>query len=323
MNNVIFISWQKHQRTQSFCEKLLVPLYEIVTEKSGISRYIECFFATKQVLKATKTKTLIIQNPSIVLALTAIFLRPFYGYKLFVDAHNEAIHPFIFNNWLIKYIARIIIKKTDLTIVTNNVLAQTVNKYGGKAFILPDLLPNVAPRAILTRAPSEPIIITLISTYALDEPYQEVFMAIRSLGSEYQLFVTGKVPHNLEQDRLPENIKLLGYLSHDDYWDQLYKSHIIIDLSTMDNCLVCGAYEAMAIEKPLILSLNPASIELFGDFAIHTTNDAKSIACAITKISNDYNSLTKKLNLSKIDFLAQEKQRLNTFRQKLNDRAAN
>ena len=122
MNNVIFISWQKHQRTQSFCEKLLIPLYEIVTAKTGASRYIECFFATRRVLRATKTKILIIQNPSIVLALTAIILRPFYGYKLFVDAHNEAIHPFILNNWLINCIARIIIKKTDLTIVTNNIM---------------------------------------------------------------------------------------------------------------------------------------------------------------------------------------------------------
>ena len=323
MNNVIFISWQKHQRTQSFCTKLLIPLYEIVTEKSGVSRYIECFFATRKILKATKTKILIVQNPSIVLALTAIFLRPFYSYKLFVDAHNEAIHPFILNNWLIKYIARIIIRKTDLTIVTNSELAQTVNKYGGNAFILPDLLPSVEPRAILTRTHYEPTVITLISTYALDEPYQEVFMAMKSLGSEYQLYVTGKVPHNLKQNGLPENIKLLGYLSHDDYWDQLYKSHIIIDLSTMENCLVCGAYEAIAIEKPLILSLNPASIELFGDFAIHTTNDAKGIASALMKISKDYSVLTKNLRLCKINFLKQEKQRLEVFKYKLDERVIN
>jgi glycosyltransferase involved in cell wall biosynthesis len=203
------------------------------------------------------------------------------------------------------------------------VLAQAVNEYGGKSFILPDLLPNVEPRNALKKMSYEATIITLICTYAPDEPYQEVFMAMKSLGSEYQLCVTGKIPSNLQQNSIPNNIKLLGYLSHDDYWDQLYKSHIIIDLSTMENCLVCGAYEAMAIEKPLILSLNPASVDLFGDFAVHTTNDAKSIALAIRKISNDYTLFTEKLSLSKIDFLAQEKERLDIFRQALNDRIEN
>jgi glycosyltransferase involved in cell wall biosynthesis len=318
MNDVIFISWQKHQRTQSFCEKLVIPLYEIISTKSGIARYIECFFATKNTLGKTKPKTLIIQNPSIVLAITAILLRPFYGYMLFMDAHNEAIHPFILNNAIIKYIAKIIIKKADLTIVTNNVLAQAVIEYGGKAFILPDLLPNVKPHSILTTTPCEPIVITLISTYAPDEPYQEVFTAMELVGDQYQLYVTGKIPSTIEQSQLPANVKLLGFLSHDNYWGQLYKSHIIIDLSTMENCLVCGAYEAMAIEKPLILSLNSASIELFGDFAIHTTNDARSIASAITKISNDYTAKAESLGTGKTNFLTQEKQRLNAFKQKLN-----
>ena len=323
MNNVIFLSWQKHQRTQSFCEKLVIPLYEIISTKSGISRYIDCFFATKHTLGKTKPKTLIIQNPSIVLALTAILLRPFYGYILFVDAHNEAIHPFILNNWLIKYVAKIIIRKSDLTIVTNKALAETVNEYGGAAFILPDLLPNNEPRAILTRKTNEPTVITLISTYAPDEPYREVFTAMKLLDNGYQLCVTGKIPHHIEQSALPPNIKLLGYLSHSDYWDQLYKSHIIIDLSAMENCLVCGAYEAMSIEKPLILSRNSASLELFGDFAIHTTNDAHGIAGAITKIDDDYDALSESLHLSKINFLMQEKQRVDAFKRRLNERTDN
>lgn len=320
MNDVIFISWQKHQRTQSFCEKIAIPLYEILSAKNGISRYIECFFATKRTLSTTKPKTLIIQNPSIVLALTALLLRPFYGYTLFVDAHNEAIHPFILNNWLVRHIARVIIRKSDLTIVTNKALAETVNECGGTAFIFPDLIPNNEPRAILTRKANEPTVITLISTYAPDEPYQEVFAAMKLLGNGYQLYVTGKIPHNIEPSTLPANVKLLGYLSHSDYWEQLYNSHIIIDLSSMDNCLVCGAYEAIAIEKPLILSRNPASQELFGDFAIHTTNDSQGIAAALIKINDNYDVLSERLRLSKINFLMQESQRLNSFKQELNER---
>jgi hypothetical protein len=49
----------------------------------------------------------------------------------------------------------------------------------------------------------------------------------------------------------------------------------------MDNCLVCGAYEALAVGTPLVLSANAAAIELFSEVARFADNSSASIARAI------------------------------------------
>lgn len=141
MNNVIFISWEKHQRTRTICAKLGIPLHEKISAYHGIKRYLSLCVATLKTINTEKPKVLITQNPSVILCVLALAFRPFYKYRLFIDAHNEAIIPYIHNKALFRFIARYLAKKADLVIVTNNVLAQTVTSYGGKPIIFPDLLP--------------------------------------------------------------------------------------------------------------------------------------------------------------------------------------
>jgi hypothetical protein len=59
----------------------------------------------------------------------------------------------------------------------------------------------------------------------------------------------------------------------------------------MDNCLVCGAYEAIAVARPLLLSRNDASVELFRDFAVFTNNDAQSILVGLRELRDRRDSL--------------------------------
>lgn len=319
MKDAIFISWQKHQRTRSFCEKLGIPLLEITTQKSGLARYREVIARTFAILREYKPKKLIIQNPSIVLTTLAVVLKPFFRYQLVVDAHNEAIIPHNYNNFIIRLLARFLIRYSNATIVTNDVLAKTVNSYGGKALVLPDFLPNVDVRPFLS-APkdNENYELTLISTYASDEPYQEVFAALKKLGDKFKLKVTGKIPAHIDRNLLPSNVELLGFISHDEYWEQLYRSHIIIDLTTMDNCLVCGAYESMAIEKPLLLSANPASQSLFGEYAVHVKNESTSIVEGINELVSNYPHSEKKIRDSKSHFLILEQQNIAQIKNLLN-----
>ena len=37
----------------------------------------------------------------------------------------------------------------------------------------------------------------------------------------------------------------------------------MLDLTLKPNCLVCGAYEALALQKPMVLTGNPATRDLF------------------------------------------------------------
>jgi hypothetical protein len=308
MKNVLFISWEKHQRTNSLCKTMGIPLFEIVSPKHGISRYIHSLAQTFKIIKRERPVSMLVQNPSIVLTLFCLLLRPFFSYRLIVDAHNEAITPFIHNLPAVVWISRILIKYSDHTIVTNEELATKVRTYGGRPLVLPDLLPKVDPTPFLA-APNDDQKwrVTLISTYAEDEPYEEVFKAISRLGDKFILSVTGKIPKQISQLSVPGNVALLGYLSHQQYWELLLDSHILIDLTTMDNCLVCGAYEGLAINKPLLLSNNQASVSLFGNYATHVSNNANTIAEGILDITTQYNALPKKIKRAKEEFLEKEK----------------
>jgi hypothetical protein len=54
----------------------------------------------------------------------------------------------------------------------------------------------------------------------------------------------------------------------------------VVDLTLKPDCWVCGAYDAVAVGRPTLLSHNPAGVELFGDRALFTDNTAGSIRCS-------------------------------------------
>jgi hypothetical protein len=53
----------------------------------------------------------------------------------------------------------------------------------------------------------------------------------------------------------------------------------VLDLTLKPNCLVCGAYESLALLRPMVLTGNPATVDLFGKVAVTTNDhDARAIA---------------------------------------------
>ena len=83
--------------------------------------------------------------------------------------------------------------------------------------------------------------------------------------TRYNLYVTGKSKGREQQygKPLPANIKLTGYLPEPEYLSLLNACDLVLDLTTRDHCLVCGAYEAVSFNKPFVLSNNQATQGLF------------------------------------------------------------
>jgi hypothetical protein len=50
----------------------------------------------------------------------------------------------------------------------------------------------------------------------------------------------------------------------------------------MDNCLVCGAYEAVAVERPLVTSDTKALRAYFNRGTVYSDHTPESLAAAIT-----------------------------------------
>jgi glycosyltransferase involved in cell wall biosynthesis len=82
-------------------------------------------------------------------------------------------------------------------------------------------------------------------------------------------------------DTIPPNVELTGFLPGPDYWRLLQIATVVCDLTLKPDCLVCGAYEALAAGKPMVLSDNPATRAIFEVAAVLTENVPEQIVSAI------------------------------------------
>jgi hypothetical protein len=297
-NEALAITWEQHRRTRELCDRFSLPLHELSFNGSRWRRYLNLGFETVRLLRTHRPKLVYVQNPSLVLALLVILTRGFAGtYRILMDAHNEAVTPFTHAFWPIPVLSRFAIRRADVTIVTNAALARIVEKLGGTPFVLPDRLPTppIQPR------PEVPLgdvfQVMVVATYAADEPIAEIIEAGRRLGSPFQLLITGRETKLPAEQRamLPPNVKQTGFLSEHAYWELMRDSHVVVDFTLKDNCLVCGAYESLAMKRPMILSGNPATVDLFGEVATFPDSHAPSdIANALKDTQERYRFLAAK-----------------------------
>ncbi|MES2822434.1 MAG: hypothetical protein V4732_02450 [Pseudomonadota bacterium] len=294
-----WITWEKQIRNRSLSQKFNAQLYEFDYHGNQLARYSKCIFNTIGVLYKRRNGVVFVQTPSIALALLALFMRPFLRYMLIIDAHNAGIFPE--KKWLM-HIAELVLKKADFTIVTNQRLADIISSKGGSALIIPDPLPTFHDQKKLMGMEIEHKNVLFICSWANDEPYFEVFKTAESL-QDFSFFVTGR-SKGKEQGYgkpLPKNIVLTGYLSDDDYHKKLATSGIIVDLTTRDDCLVCGAYEATALERPFIVSNKKAIREYFKKGCVYVENTTEDITHGITLMVEQHNELKKQVVLGRTE----------------------
>lgn len=277
--SALVLTWMDQRRTQELCAGLNLELVVLKTSWRGPLRYLVLGMRTVVLLARRRARVLVVQNPSLILATLAVLLRGFLGYRLIVDAHNEAVEPYLNKQRWIRSLSRWVIRESDLTIVSNRHLAALVEGWGGRSFTLPDRVPTPPPGMGHTLEGRFNVV--LIATHAADEPIAQVFEAVR--GTDVQLYVTGN-PRRLSPQlasELPPNVRLTGFLPDAEYWALLRSADGIIDLTLMEDCLVSGAYEALAVGTPMLLSKNRASVELFGEAATFTDNTALDIRAAL------------------------------------------
>lgn len=284
MKDIIFITWFSHRRTSEICNYFDIPLMELISVHRGLRRYIELSKRTWTLLQRERPRILLVQSPSVVLALVTLFWKRWFRYRLVIDAHNEAVEPFSNAFIIMRWITNLLLRYADRTIVTNPQLAKIVFKHGGVPLVLPDRIP-IIPEQIPKFIVSEKFNVAVIATFASDEPIDQIISAANELNSGYHFYVTGslnKIPENL-RNSAPENITFCGFLTEHEYWALLKSCDIVMDLTLKDNCLVCGAYEALAVGTPMILSDNPACVDLFKGIAYFTGNTVESIKHCLEK----------------------------------------
>jgi glycosyltransferase involved in cell wall biosynthesis len=277
----LFVTWERHRRTREIARAFGATLLEVTASGGRLTRYARLLARTTWALASRRPDVLFVQCPSIVLGVWCALLKPLFRYRLIADLHNEAVEPFNYSFGIYRLLLRLIRRAADVSLVTNDALETIVNGTGGRAFVLPDKVPDLGARQGDTRAPEGAAQVVFICTFAPDEPVLEVIEAARLLGPRVRLQITGN-PSPLKRPlELPPHVTLTGFLDDESYEALLANADVLIDLTRMDNCLVCGAYEAVALQKPLVTSDTRALRRYFRKGAIYARHDPQSLADAI------------------------------------------
>ena len=160
--------------------------------------------------------------------------------------------------------------------MTNEEMKNLVETNGGKAVILPDRIPKVPlvePVKLRGRK-----VIAYICTFSEDEPYEEVIEAAGFLEADIVVYITGNHRDRIDMGLLPSNVELTGFIDEQAYWSLLASADAVMVLTTRDGCLVCGAYETVALGRPLILSDTKVLRSYFNRGSVYVTPDSRSIS---------------------------------------------
>ena len=279
MEKCIWISWEVHRRNRGISDALSCPLHEITYNKQRFSRYLQSSLKTLRYIRQHKFQYVIAQNPSILLALLTVSLRKWFRYKSIIDSHNSGLFPMEGQSRFLMALSKWLQRNADITVVTNPNLKRVVESNGGKGFVLFDKVPD-APQTKAFRLEGK-YNIACISTFNRDEPYQQIIDAAHLIPDDMYIYFTGKYQAKINRGSTPPNVKLLGFVPEDEYWSLLDSADVIIDLTLRDDCLVCGAYEGIAVGKPLILSKTVAIMNYFNRGCVYVDSEKCSIASGI------------------------------------------
>jgi glycosyltransferase involved in cell wall biosynthesis len=279
----VWLTWEHQTRNKSMAALLSVEYGEFISNRSRLFRYIELSFKTLNYLVSKRPQVIFFQNPSIVLACLCVCYSKLWGNCMLVgDFHNIALVK-----TKIHKLNCFVSRNIDFTLVSNENLLKDVVAMGGRGYVMPDPIPEHEFESSNAIEQHKQYIL-FISSWASDEPINEViagYINSSSFDDGIRLLVTGrKKIEKLDFDESyysSRGIEFLGFVDEARYWSLLQNSLLNIDLTTRDDCLVCGAYESLAVGAPILLSNNNASVSYFDKAALFTDNTSDDIAIKI------------------------------------------
>lgn len=282
-----WLAWEMQRRSETLASFVKADFHPMIVNLARPLRYPILAARTLAILMRKRPKLVYVQNPSIVLSALVCLLRPLFGYKVVMDRHSNFYVESRSSSspkWRAFHaLSRYSNRNADLTIVTNEPLKNVVAADGGRAYVLQDLLPDMtssAEKPALQRPAA-----VFICTYSADEPVDEVIKAASMTTSGAHVYITGRPKLNaVTKDLLSSagtGVTLTGFLSDADYKALIHSADLTVVLTSRENTLVCGAYESLACNKPVVLADTTALREYFTQGTVFCALSASAIARAI------------------------------------------
>lgn len=309
----VWITWHYATRSRNLAEYLNLNLFEYFENKSLLKRHLFSSLWTFKVLLQNRPKIIFIQLSFLLLIIIVFYKMLFWGkVKIIADCHTKALRRKATGKlnsvfWPIK---KITFSLVDLAIISNVGLKNEIEELNKNYIILPDKIPE---EVIKNSTNSNEQYCVYVSSFAVDEPFEEIFEVAKLLPKDFKIYWTGKRPENLQLPvNVPENLIFTGYVSFEEYFSLIGNASCILGLTTEDDCLQSGAYEALNVEVPMVITDSKALRNYFSDSAIYTNHFPQNIANKILEAVEKSEEL--KLNIKQVKEL-----RNTEFQQKIRD----
>lgn len=307
MKKAIWITWEHQIRNRSMTAMLGIELHVILHEGGRLHRYLRCASETIATVRREKPDVVFAQNPSIVLNYLLLLARFLFRFTFVTDAHFGGVIAYN-GNYFFQKALDLCNRTADLVIVTNRDHVAHVKSVGGNALICEDPLPELSMYDTGEETTGKKLF--YICSFDIDEPYESVFEAANMLAAEnFSINVSGNYAKvKIDPTKYPL-VNFMGFVPERQFYEQLFKSDVVLDLTEHENCLVCGAYEAMAAERPLVTSERACLKEYFDQGAIFTRHDSRSIAEAVKTAYQERSRLKEEIRKWKMRVIKVQNER--------------
>lgn len=290
MNTISFIAWTPyHRRSQILAQQFGASLHFVSYGKQGNLaqaplRYLRQARQTWRILSQERPDVVFVQNPPIFCALLAFCYARRRQAMYAIDSHTGA---FLDRRWRWSVpLHRLLSRRALVTLVHNRAQARIVEGWGCRYCLLaytPGGYPAGEPYPLVAGYN-----VAVISSFAPDEPLEAIFQAASQLPAVH-FYITGnylRASPDLLQNK-SGNIHLTGYLPDNQYSGLLREVDAVMVLTTRDNTLLMGAFEAVSLGTPLIISDWPVLKEYFSLGAVYVRNTADDICEGVRRAQRD------------------------------------
>jgi glycosyltransferase involved in cell wall biosynthesis len=337
---ILFIAWAPYSsRVYNICQymgaKPFLITYKFRNKAYAPIKYLLLLIKTFLILKKERPEVIICQNPPVFcglccLAYRQLFLRNKKKMKLVVDAHTGSFDP-IWRSLCLRGLSKLLINRASVVIVTNSKLAEYVSKeyQVNQVFVIEDKIleqDGVKTKQFdintvidlsqekLSDNNKERLSVVIPSSFASDEPIEEIFQAAASTPS-VSFYMTGdatKLDKQLLRKK-PCNVIITGFLSYDNYLALMHDADAVMVLTKRDNTMLCGAYEAVGLNKPLITSNWEPLRRYFNRGAIYVDNSKEEIAYAVNTIEKNLEILREDTHTFKLERMEEWEKKFTHF----------
>jgi glycosyltransferase involved in cell wall biosynthesis len=296
----VFIVWARyHRRSELLAQHLGATIHYVYHGRMGQVwqapvRYVVEAWRTWRVLRRERPDVIFVQNPPIFAVVVASLYARCYGAQYVIDSHTGA---FLGRRWGWSVgLHRMLSRGALTTLVHNSSQEKIVERWGCRYSVLgftPGDYPPGEPYPL-----TEKFNVAVICNFDPDEPLEILFEAAGHLRGVC-FYMTGDA-QRLDRRLLmkkPENICLTGYLSYERYVGLLRGVSAIMDLVNNEHTLLMGAFEAVSLGVPLIVSDWPLLRDYFSLGTVYIPNTVEGVCEGVRRLRREILLLQEQLQV--------------------------